>query len=265
MTDIVLQLAQTANLWPLGAVYYNMGGTNSPTGHRPDCSGGVSMRVGLPAPGGNTVSMVTGGSMYEIPNADMRVGDAMGECGPNTEGANGHVQLIEALDGGGGIQLWEQTPSWGPKRRWIYGGKPERGYKTYRFAHAEWPSPEDEDMRTDAFLIQDAHSIAVVWPTDWGYRLTDAGPMLDALMASGVPGPFAVASVPNCAMNALTAWDQYIDAIRSNDAHAYSPGTHRDDPATNPRGHRWPRWWSRRHPDDVDGDGVPDVLEGVSQ
>jgi hypothetical protein len=135
----VMRRAQS--VWPMGGVPYSQTATHPPDGYRQDCSGYVSMCWALPlnAPGSwggfNTVSLVTEGWMREIRAADLRPGDAVGRCGPGTEGDNGHVQLFVrwynddpadsryyCLEQAGGVH--------GPRQRlmdWI------PWYKAYRF------------------------------------------------------------------------------------------------------------------------------------
>src|SRR5512138_1260912 len=91
-SDIV-QRAQTRWGPPMSVVYV-MGGTASPTGHRPDCSGYVSMSLDLPTPGLDTVTLVTTGNLFGIDWDDVLPGDLVGICGPGTSGANGHVTVV---------------------------------------------------------------------------------------------------------------------------------------------------------------------------
>lgn len=95
-------IRRASTFWPIGTVPYSQAAIHTPTGYRQDCSGYVSMCWGIPpnaAPGGwgglNTVTLVTGGWMKEIPPADLRPGDAVGVCGPGTGGDNGHIVIFE--------------------------------------------------------------------------------------------------------------------------------------------------------------------------
>lgn len=134
----VLRRART--LWPEGGVPYDMGAIHRATGYRQDCSGYVSMCWGIPpdaAPGGwgglNTVTLVTGGWMREIPVDDLRPGDAVGRCGPGTAGAAGHIQLFEAWDDRAALRHWVLEQAGGARgwRRRLVGWTP--GYKAYRY------------------------------------------------------------------------------------------------------------------------------------
>lgn len=149
----VLRRAQS--IWPYGSVPYSQSEIHRPDGYRQDCSGYVSMCWAIPlnVPGSwgglNTVSLVTNGWMYEIQPDDLKLGDAIGKCGPGTAGDAGHVQIFVAwlnqdpndshyycLEQAGGGS--------GPKKRlhdW------PAGYKAYRFkgivddAAAPTPAP----------------------------------------------------------------------------------------------------------------------------
>ncbi len=79
--------------WPMGGVPYSQVAHHSPDGYRQDCSGFASMAWKLPA-SFNTATLVTEGVMTEIPFADLRPGDALGRCGPGTEGDAGHIQIV---------------------------------------------------------------------------------------------------------------------------------------------------------------------------
>lgn len=93
-------LRRARAVWPYGSVPYSMEALHSPDGYRQDCSGYVSMCWALPTTaagswgGYNTATLVTSGTMFEIPTADLKPGDAVGLCGPGTEGPTGHVQLF---------------------------------------------------------------------------------------------------------------------------------------------------------------------------
>jgi hypothetical protein len=89
----IMQRARTG--WRPGTVVYSQAGTNSPTGHRPDCSGYMSMCLGLPAPGLSTVTLATTGTLVEISPADLQPGDVVGACGPGTAGDGGHVIIFD--------------------------------------------------------------------------------------------------------------------------------------------------------------------------
>lgn len=135
---------ERTGLWPYASVPYSMNSTNTPTGHRADCSGFVSMCWDLPTPGEDTVSFVAEGHMVEIDRADLQPGDAIGMCGPNSYGANGHIQLVEAYDPSSGlVTYWEQNGGEsGPHRRVNY--RITNGYSAYRFTGTVAGNEEDD-------------------------------------------------------------------------------------------------------------------------
>lgn len=133
----VLHRAKT--VWRQGSVPYSMDKIHQPDGYRQDCSGYVSLAWGIPQGswgGLNTVSLVTDGWMKPIKIDDLKPGDAVGNCGPGTAGANGHIQLFErwvnndpndnryiCLEQAGGDSGWQ--------RRTHDIGR--NGYKAYRY------------------------------------------------------------------------------------------------------------------------------------
>jgi hypothetical protein len=124
-------LYRAHTVWPPGTVPYSQSNVHQPDGYRADCSGYVSMCWDTGPAGGNTVNMV-GAVMYEISPADLAPGDAIGKCGPGTEGDYGHIQLFEGWAGDGALWIWEQAGgTWGPQRRWL--SAIPWGYKPYRF------------------------------------------------------------------------------------------------------------------------------------
>jgi hypothetical protein len=76
--------------WPERSIAYSMIGLYG--GYRRDCSGYISYCLGLPAPGYSTVNLPD--VCTAIAAGDMRPGDLIGNLGPGTGGANGHVQLF---------------------------------------------------------------------------------------------------------------------------------------------------------------------------
>lgn len=153
------QAPSRVGLWSAGSVPYVQWGTASPTGHRPDCSGFVSMCWDLPTPGENTESLVTKQIMYQIPEGDLQPGDAIGLCGPGTLGNAGHIMLFLGSTSAG-FRIAEQAGgTWGPTIRTIK--RIPSGYLAYRLAipeefdvevlRAENPSQGDIDAwRLDA-------------------------------------------------------------------------------------------------------------------
>lgn len=123
---------RTNHVWAEGSVPYSMSDVHYPDGYRADCSGYVSMCWMVPPAGGSTVTLVDDGTMYEIPWDQLKPGDAVGNCGPGTGGAYGHIQLFECWDPGGGYWVWEQSGGgWGPDRNY-YRDFPS-GYRAWRF------------------------------------------------------------------------------------------------------------------------------------
>jgi hypothetical protein len=94
----VLRRAHT--LWSAGSVPYSQIVLHWPDGYRADCSGYVAMCWAAPLNGHwggpNTVTLVTGGLMREINPNDLKPGDAVGRCGPGTDGDAGHIRLFTA-------------------------------------------------------------------------------------------------------------------------------------------------------------------------
>jgi len=115
---MVLAVAVSAarvGLWPLGSVPYSQIRTTSPTRHRDDCSGYVSMILGLATPGLSTVGLRN--LVDPIPVGQLRRGDLLGNLGPGTEGDAGHVQWVDSVSATGTVTVFEQTGgSAGPHR-----------------------------------------------------------------------------------------------------------------------------------------------------
>jgi len=131
-------------LWPYQGIPYSMSSTNTPTGHRADCSGFVSMCWNLPVAGEDTQSFVAEGHMVEIDRSQLQAGDAIGNCGWGTLGAAGHIQLVESYDPWSGLcTYWEQNGGQsGPSRRVNY--YISSGYQAYRFTGTVAGSGEDD-------------------------------------------------------------------------------------------------------------------------
>lgn len=138
-------LRRAATMWPKNSVMYSQSVIH-PNGYRQDCSGFVSMCWGIPPNenggwgGQNTVTLVTRGYMYEIPLNDLKPGDAVGICGPNTGGDGGHIVLFDRWynqdPNNDDYYLWEQAGGQrGPvyrKTTYPYGG-PIGPWRAYRF------------------------------------------------------------------------------------------------------------------------------------
>lgn len=142
----VMHRAQT--VWPPGSVPYSQSAIHQPDGYRADCSGYVSMCWHTGPAGGNTVTMV-GPVMHEIAPVDLAPGDAIGKCGPGTEGDFGHIQLFEAWAGGGALWIWEQAGGTrGPVRRKL--SAIPWGYKPWRFNNIEETGMSERDAQLAA-------------------------------------------------------------------------------------------------------------------
>lgn len=95
--------------WVPNTVEYDMDvSPEFPTGA--DCSAYVTWCWGVKGDY-NTVTLVSSGLMTEIPFSDVQRGDAMGHCGPNTGGANGHIQLFDRWENlnAGTYWCWQQN------------------------------------------------------------------------------------------------------------------------------------------------------------
>lgn len=139
MVDRADILYRASHGWPYRGVPYSQSSTWS-DGYRQDCSGFVSMCLGIARPGDSTVSLVTNGHVTRIDGGGLAGGDVVGLLGPGTGGNGGHVLLFEAWTGpvGGNYWGWEQSGDGpGPIRRIIgypYDGM--SGYAAYRYVGA---------------------------------------------------------------------------------------------------------------------------------
>lgn len=133
-------LARARSVWPMWTVPYDMGVLRG--GYRTDCSGYVSLVLGIPASGDgrwggeNTVGLVRW--LDEIDASDLAPGDIVGCLGPGTEGAAGHVVIFEQWlnddpDDNRYYCLEQSGDGPGPRRSlrtYGYDGLP--GYRAYR-------------------------------------------------------------------------------------------------------------------------------------
>lgn len=146
-------VARTA-LWPLGTVAYSQTSTASPTGHRCDCSGFVSMCLRLATPGLTTVTLVTTGTVYAIAWSDLRPGDLVGRMGADTGGDSGHVMTVVEVTATR-YRVVHQPGGMGPKTAWFLLGSDQGvSYKPYRGTYVT----EDVTM-----ALNDADSQALIW------------------------------------------------------------------------------------------------------
>lgn len=134
-------IARTGSLWPYASVPYSQS-TRWHGEYRQDCSGFVSGLWALPtdAPGSwggySTVTLLTQGLITEIPASDLKPGDAIGICGPQSGGNAGHIMLFEAwynhVPSDNRCWIWEQAGGVnGPRRRLI--DYPFGAYRSWRF------------------------------------------------------------------------------------------------------------------------------------
>ena len=145
-------------------------------GYRKDCSGFVSMCWELPPPGESTVTLVTHGWMYEIEWSQLLPGDAIGICGPGTEGDNGHIQLVfQIYRGTNRVAVYEQTPPSGAQfNTYDIKERQRSGYRPYRFYYME-ESPHvitDEDVKRIAEYV---YVSAPDFPNPYGYNNSAVG------------------------------------------------------------------------------------------
>lgn len=134
------QIVENSYRWPDETVPYSMGTLNSPTRHRPDCSGYVSMCLGLAPPGLSTVTLPD--VCRVIDESELLPGDLLGRMGPGTSGANGHVQLFIGRRQTGLFIAEQAGGGPGPIHHTIAGVDPE--YLCWRFNDVE---VEEEEVR----------------------------------------------------------------------------------------------------------------------
>lgn len=134
-------LRRAESVWPYEGVPYSQQKLHEPDGYRQDCSGFVSMcwKLATSGPdtwgGYSTVTLVTSGLMKEIPVDQLQPGDAVGKCGPETGGDEGHVQLFSGWlnhdPADSHYYCYEQTGGGsGPHHRLVDW---TAGYKAYRY------------------------------------------------------------------------------------------------------------------------------------
>lgn len=163
---LATQVVTNTARWPAGTVLYDQSGTNSPTGHRPDCSGYASMCLGLPTPGENTVTLLTKGIVHPIAWAELAPGDVVGALGPGTMGDVGHVMVVTAVNHAAGVyDVMEQGGGYGPDHNtYRIGDGQGRGFLPYRLS-----TLEDDEMsdQTLLWVISGADAGGVVDPAKY--------------------------------------------------------------------------------------------------
>lgn len=163
------QVVANSYLWADGTVEYAQI-DDDPTDDepRPDCSGyvgGLCWSIKVPV---NTVSLVTAKWMTEIPATELRPGDAIGDCGPGTDGNNGHIMLVTAVSAKS-LDIAEQAGGGpGPQHRTIKAIP--RGYKAYRFRDIV-DSPQATLFRGDPMYVINAPGDFTLWLSD-GFKRT---------------------------------------------------------------------------------------------
>lgn len=170
--DEILHRARTG--WPPGTVPYSQSSARTPTGHRADCSGYVSMCLGLATPGLSTVTLVD--VLDRLPSVDdLRPGDVILDGGPGSGGDEGHVILFEAWlnDDPNDSRYWgwEQAGGInGPVRRII--NYPDDGYggpwSPYRLRGITEGGAEDMSQRASNAI--EAWSVGAARASD-GYEI----------------------------------------------------------------------------------------------
>lgn len=135
--------------WPKEGVPYSQNRLWK-DGYRQDCSGYVSMAWGINANGPgcwggfNTATAVSHGYMKKIDINNLRPGDAVGRCGPGSEGDSGHIQLFKGWDNNNpndnGHWVYEQT---GGSNGWHlrHYANWHNGYEAFRFVNVEDDTP----------------------------------------------------------------------------------------------------------------------------
>lgn len=159
----------------LKSIWYSQTSINAFTKRRSDCSGLLSYVWDLPMTGAgtylgafSTTTLYSQGLIVEIPFADLKVGDAIGHCGPNSAGNNGHIALwLGYGDGttpksGGNHHVWDHGSGWGPNDRWVQWNGTSTGWlhpdnlkawRLYTLAGGT-PTPPEDGMADWAAAIQ---------------------------------------------------------------------------------------------------------------
>lgn len=216
------QIVADTGKWPPNTVLYDQSGTNSPTGHRPDCSGFASMCLGLPTPGENTVTLLTKGLVRPIAWADLAPGDVVGALGSGTEGDVGHVMVVTAVDHAAGTyDVMEQGGGYGPDHSvYSIGDGQGRGFLPYRLSTLE------DDMVTDAEQCRIA-LLAIYGATDQGYAPLSS---VDPVAAKAI-SEHNVSAVEARLMAKLDALAAAVAALQGG---AVGPHTHSISGTTGP-------------------------------
>jgi hypothetical protein len=197
--------------WPERSIPYSMVGLYN--GYRRDCSGYVSYCLGLPGPGRSTVDLPD--VCTPIAAAQLRPGDLIGNMGPGTGGAAGHVQLFLGWTNTG-LTIAEQAGGMdGPWHHDIKRITP--GYGCWRYNEIvdvapspPTPSPLPKDV--DMFRLIDPENgqfniyPEALSPTGWAWTPIIIGDQDRMMVAGGVGTANGSANDPNHNPHANDNW-----------------------------------------------------------
>ncbi|GGT10236.1 hypothetical protein GCM10010156_78210 [Planobispora rosea] len=227
------QMIARAKTWNPGTskrVPYSQ--TKTRGGYRTDCSGYVSMALGLGKPGPITVGLAKSTYTRPIRIADLRRGDLLIDAiGSNT---TRHVVIFDRWADAGRTSYWayEQRGGYGTDyRKRSYGLSSGSEYKPYRALNIREDAPVPPPTITRAQVIARAKSwnpaTAQRVPysqtkTRGGYR-TDGSGYVSMALGLGKPGPITVDLVKSAytrpiAMSQLLQGDLVIDPVGGNTA-----------------------------------------------
>ncbi len=150
-------LARCPQVWGVQTIPYDMGSTDTPTGHRADCSGFASAVLGLPAPGLTTVTLATLGVLVPIGWEQLQPGDFLMIGGPGTEGADGHVAVYTGRQGDG-YEVWEQSGGQAGPHQSVWSDPAGEGFLPYRYANNTGGEPmalrDDPDFNALIYRVE---------------------------------------------------------------------------------------------------------------
>lgn len=127
-------LTRAPLVWGVQTVDYDMGSTDTPTGHRADCSGYVSAVLGLAAPGLTTDTLAALGVLVPIAWDQIQPGDQFMIPLP---GADGHVAIfVRWIDQTSKVAaVWEQSGGRIGPHQSVWVDPQAIGYTLYRYAN----------------------------------------------------------------------------------------------------------------------------------
>lgn len=163
-------LSRSLDGWPAGEVPYDMSqvwndddGRTDEDGWRRDCSGYVAMCWTAPR-WTNTVTLISGGFMVEIPADQLEPGDAIGRCGEGTSGAAGHIMLWVGREPNGRHRIREQAGGLsGWRERAINWPEGYRAFRYTEISEATSPIEEDEDMAAKGIIVEVPGGGVLAW------------------------------------------------------------------------------------------------------